>query len=139
MVSDRYLAKGKMSDRYLAKGKVSVTFAHDLFLGVGLLIQDAQLIIAVYEHDARVVAVFHRPLILLHIINIKVITKLLTQNNDKNNNNDDDNNNNSNNNNNQNNSYNSSNNNNNNNYDGNDIHQYIIIHISATMKMECTW
>ena len=59
-----------MSDRYLVTGKVSFTFMHDLFLGVGLLIQDAQLIIAVYEHDARVVPVFHSPLILLNIVNI---------------------------------------------------------------------
>ena len=64
------LCQGKVSDTYLAKVKVSVTFAHDLFLGVGLLIQDAQLIIAIYEHDARVVPVFHSPLILLHIINV---------------------------------------------------------------------
>jgi len=61
-----------VSDRYLVTGKVSVTFTHDLFLGVGLLIQDAQLIIAIYEHDARVVPVFHSPLILLHIINVNL-------------------------------------------------------------------
>lgn len=42
------------------------TFAHDLFLGVGLLTQDTELIIAVYEHDAGVVPVLHSPLILLH-------------------------------------------------------------------------
>lgn len=38
-VSNRYLATSKVMDRYLAKVKVSVTFAHDVFLGVGLLIQ----------------------------------------------------------------------------------------------------
>lgn len=41
------------------------TFAHDLFLGVGLLIQNAELIIAVYEHYASVIPVFHGPFILL--------------------------------------------------------------------------
>ncbi len=63
-----YLNTSKVSNRCLAAGTVSVTFAHDFFLGVGLLIQDAQLIIAVYEHDARVIPVFHSPLILLHTI-----------------------------------------------------------------------
>lgn len=63
------LTQGKVSDRF-TQGKVSVTFTHDLFLGVGLLIQDAQLIIAIYEHDAGVISVFHSPLVLLHIINI---------------------------------------------------------------------
>ena len=65
-----HITQGELSYRYLVKGKMSVTFAHDLFLGVGLLIQDAQLIIAIYEHDARVIAVFHGALILLYIINI---------------------------------------------------------------------
>lgn len=41
------------------------TFAHDFFLGVGLFVQDAQLIVAVYEHDACVVALLHSTLILL--------------------------------------------------------------------------
>ena len=41
------------------------TFSHDLLLGVGLLIQDAKLIIAVNEHDACVVALLHSTLILL--------------------------------------------------------------------------
>ena len=42
------------------------TFPHDLLLGVGLLIQNAQLIIAVNEHDACVVPVLHSALVLLH-------------------------------------------------------------------------
>ncbi len=70
------LCQGKVSNRYLATGKVSVTFTHDLFLGVGLLIQDAQLIIAIYEHDAGVISVFNSALILLHIINIVSTTMM---------------------------------------------------------------
>lgn len=41
------------------------TFAHDFLLGVGLLIQDAKLIIAIYQHNARVIAILHSALILL--------------------------------------------------------------------------
>ena len=45
-----------------------LTFVHDFLLGVGLLVQDAQLVITVNEHDACVVAILHSPLILLHPI-----------------------------------------------------------------------
>ena len=46
---------------------VACTFAHNLLLGVGLLIQNTQLVITVNQHDTGVIAILYSPLIFLHI------------------------------------------------------------------------
>lgn len=46
---------------------VACTFAHDLLLGVSLLIQNTQLVITVNQHDTGVITVLYSPLVFLHI------------------------------------------------------------------------